>query len=83
MTEMTRTLQVLEQATELWSGKKADVIRKQSIEERRQEAEAKLHKKLRIVRLFPFIGRGNILRDRVAESGQINKDLEKALKNVR
>lgn len=82
MTEMTRTLQILEQATEMWSGKKPDEIRMQSIEERRQEAEAKTRKKLRIARFFPFIGRGNILRDRVIGSGQINKDLEKALKNV-
>lgn len=41
--------------------------------------ERKTHKKLSFSSQFPFIGRGNVLRDGVVTSDQINKDIDRIL----
>lgn len=41
--------------------------------------EQRTHKKLTFSSQFPFIGRGNVLRDGVITSDQINKDIDRIL----
>ena len=58
-------LVILERAVEALTGKNADALRQQTISERRKELEAAHHQKMQFVSHFPFIGRGNVMRDRV------------------
>lgn len=41
--------------------------------------EQRTHKKLSFSSQFPFIGRGNVLRDGVMTTEQINKDIDRIL----
>lgn len=44
-----------------------------------QRIEQRTHKKLSFSSQFPFIGRGNVLRDGVITSDQINKEIDRIL----
>ena len=69
-------IKAVEQAT----GESIDRLRALSIEERRAETEARCGSKLRFTSKFPFIGRGNVLRDRAITHEEVEAALDKALK---
>lgn len=51
-----------------------------TISERRSAVEAKLHKPMRILRLFPFIGRRSVMGEFVLSHREINRQLDYALR---
>lgn len=51
-------------------------IRNKSVTELREFFESSRNTKLRITSEFPFIGRGNVLRDGILSSDEINKDID-------
>jgi hypothetical protein len=69
----------LEKNVEKLVGLSADEIRKISPSELRRYLEKRNKKKLSFNTEFPVIGRGNILRDSIATSEEINKDIDKIL----
>jgi hypothetical protein len=74
------TLQNLEQNIEKLTGKTAQDLRRTSIDGYRRERESSLKRALRFTSHFPFIGRGNVLRDRIIDTEKIEKQLDSALK---
>jgi len=70
------SLKIIEKVVSEKLGKSADELRNQTISEIRKEAEKKAGHPLRYKKEFPFIGRGNVLRDRLTSSDEIEKKLE-------
>lgn len=55
-------------------------LRKAGVSEIRRKIEEKHGKMLSFTSEFPAIGRGDVLRDRIMTSRQINADIDKILK---
>jgi hypothetical protein len=68
-------------AIEIAVGERLDVIRGTPVEERRRTIESRLGRAIRFVSHFPFIGRGNVLRDRFVSHEQAEGMLEEALRD--
>jgi hypothetical protein len=64
------------------SGLSISEIREKDPCELRKYFEKKFGTKTRFVSEFPFIGRGNVLRDGIIDSDQINEEIDKLLKNA-
>ena len=60
-------------------GLSAETIRKYSPNELRSHLENKNKRKFSFTTEFPIIGRGNVLRDNVKTSEEINRDIDKIL----
>jgi hypothetical protein len=60
-------------------GLSAEVIRKYSPDELRSHLEDKNKCKFTFTTKFPVIGRGNVLRDSIKTSEEINRDIDKIL----
>jgi hypothetical protein len=69
----------LERAVEASTGERVEVIRSRSLEETRRLAEKRQGRPLKFVSHFPFIGRGNVLRDRLVSHEQVEADLDAVL----
>jgi len=69
----------IEKNVEKLVGLSAEEIRKYSPGELRCFLEKKNKKKLSFSTEFPVIGRGNVLRDNMLTSEQINKEIDKIL----
>ena len=74
---MPTILERLEKAVERKTGKKADELRKKTIDETRKEVEGK-GRKTRFYSAFPFIGRGNILRSFLSHE-DVNKGVDESI----
>lgn len=61
------------------TGLTAAEIKSKSPEEIREYFTRKTGKQFTITSEFPFIGRGNVLRDSIASSKRINKDVDRIL----
>jgi hypothetical protein len=62
------------------TGKTADELRSKTIADLRQEFEEKHNgAPVRFVSQFPFIGRGNVLRDRLVAHEAIEAELDRVL----
>jgi phosphoribosylformylglycinamidine (FGAM) synthase-like amidotransferase family enzyme len=70
-------------AIESEMGKTIREVQEQTLSDRRREVEAN-HKGRRMMFSinFPFIGRGNVLRDRVLSHEEIDKQFNEALKDI-
>lgn len=55
-------------------------LRNASVDEIRREIETKNKKSLSFTSEFPVIGRGNVLRDRLLTTSQIDAEIDKILK---
>jgi hypothetical protein len=75
---MTRFSKV-EKHVETLTGLSAENIRQYSPGTFRSYLEARNHRKLIFTSEFPFIGRGNVLRDGIVDSETLNKDIDKIL----
>ena len=69
----------VEKNTEALIGLSADTIRKYSPDELRSHLESKNRCKFSFTTEFPVIGRGNVLRDSIKTSEEINRDIDKIL----
>lgn len=76
---MSSTIISFEKSIERWTGRKIAELRKETIEETRSS----LIKKGILIRLFsefPFIGRGNIMRDKIVSHQEVEKELDSVLR---
>jgi hypothetical protein len=80
MQEEKMNLQKFEKTVEGFLGEPISSIRKKPIDERRNEIEKKSKRSLHFKSYFPFIGRGNVLRDYVVTHEDADKALKKALR---
>jgi hypothetical protein len=69
-----------ERAIERKTGESVESIRKMSIDDRRKMNEKKFHHVMEFVSMFDFIGRGNILRKNAISHGEVEKELEEAIR---
>lgn len=70
-------------AIESETGKTIREIQEQTLSDRRREVEAN-HKGRKMVFSdnFPFIGRGNVLRDRVLPHEEVDRQFNEALRDI-
>jgi len=71
---------VIEKNAEALVGLPVKTIRDYSPSELRTHLEKRNKRKLSFISEFPVIGRGSVLRDSIATSEEINKDIDKILK---
>ena len=69
----------IEKNVEKLVGLSAEDIRNYSPDELRRFLEKKNKRKFSFTTEFPVIGRGNVLRDGIITSEEINKDIDKIL----
>jgi hypothetical protein len=67
-------------AIERSTGETAKTLRDEPIEDLRAKREAKAGAPLRFISMFPFIGRGNVLRDKVLSRAEVDRQLLEALR---
>ena len=70
---------MIEKNVEKLIGLPIETIRKFSPSELRRYIEESNKKKLSFATEFPVIGRGNVLRDNLATSEEINRDIDRIL----
>lgn len=74
------TEEILQAAVETATGMTIAHIRSTPIDDLRREIEKKFGGPMKFVSEFPFIGRGNVLRDRLVARAQVEADLDEALR---
>lgn len=62
------------------TGKTIGDLQNVTLSHQRQEAEALHGLPMRLVSLFPFVGRGSVMGDFVLSHAEINKQLDKAIR---
>lgn len=77
--EADMTPPALKQAVEQATGESIEVLRSRSLEENRRVAEKRHGRRLFFTSKFPFIGRGNVMRDRLITRQDIDAALDEAL----
>jgi len=73
------TTKAFDHAIELATGEPIESIRNTPVDERRNAIEEKRGRKIRLTTRFPFIGRGNVLHDRLVDHEQAERALREAL----
>ncbi len=77
MTELMKNLiNFVENAT----GVSVETIDRETLDESRARVERRTGKSMRIVSMFPFIGRGNVMSRKLVSRESIERDLDKCLK---
>ena len=71
----------IEKNAESLIGLSAETIRKYSPDKLRHHLESKNKRKFSFTSEFPVIGRGNVLRDGIKTTEEINKDIDKILEH--
>jgi hypothetical protein len=69
-----------EQSIESRVGRQITWLRDTPIDTQRREVEGKFGSPLTITSRFPFIGRGNVLRDHIVSHAEVEKTLDAALR---
>ena len=72
---------ILERAVERATGEKIDDLRRTPIDDRRRMIERRTRRPFRFTTAFPFIGRGNVLRDRILSHEEVETALRNALRH--
>lgn len=62
------------------TGKSIDQLQSETIGERRCEIEARQGKPMRLLQLFPFIGRGSVMGDFILSHQEVDRQLDRALR---
>ena len=65
---------------ELTTGETIDDLRRTPISDRREAIEKKKGSRMVVSRFFPFIGRGNVLRDKTISREEVEQQLDEALR---
>jgi hypothetical protein len=73
---------ILDAAVEQLTGESIDVIRRSTIWDLRIQSERKAQGRLRFISHFPFIGRGNVMRDRMVDQDTVEREFDAALRRV-
>ncbi len=73
------TLESLERDVEKITGEKAEVLRGQTLSALRHSMEKKKGKQFKFPPVFPLIGRGNVMRNRIVDHETIEALLDKKL----
>ena len=73
-------MKLLESVAQRATGKSAQELRDQPISELRREVETKSRRRMRFLSNFLFVGRGNVIRDKILSHGQVETLLDEALK---
>lgn len=68
-----------EDAVERATGLSVDELRAVPVDERREQLERERGAPLRFRSRFPFVGRGNVLRDRAVSHGKVEQDFRRAV----
>lgn len=68
-------MDLLERLAQELTGETPEALRDMSIDERQRRKGAKLS----VVQTFPFVGRGNVLADRILDEDEVNRLLDIAL----
>ena len=76
MAMSTELLCLIERKT----GMSIDQLQSGTISERRSDIESKCGKPMRLLRLFPFIGRGSVMGEFLLSHAEVNKQLDRALR---
>ena len=79
-TSSQETLRGLEKSVENLTGRKAQELRDYTFSALRRQREAQTGKPMRFISRFPFIGRGNVLRDRVVSHETVERQLDAVLR---
>jgi hypothetical protein len=74
------TLMKLEKIVELDTGKKASEIRSVTLGEFRAGLERTRGHALRFITKFPFLGRGNVMRDKTIDHATVDRLLDESLR---
>ena len=82
LSELAMASKLFEQAIERGTGMSIGEIRQTPIEELRRIAEKRLGHSLQFLSVFPWAGRGNVLRDRLVSRKEIDADLDDALRHL-
>lgn len=77
---MSSPLEIIKSVIEERTGKTPEDIQQMGICEWREYIEKLTGNPLRLIKEFPVIGRGNVLRDSILTREEINKSLDEALK---
>ncbi len=77
---MTELMKNLREFVESATGVSIETIDRETLDESRARVEQKSGKKMRIVSMFPFIGRGNVMSRKLLSRESIERDLDKCLK---
>jgi hypothetical protein len=72
----------LEKVVEHDTGEKAEYLRSTPLDESRNRIERAHKKVLQFVSKFPFIGRGNVMRDKIVDRATVNRMLDAALREA-
>jgi len=75
-------IQLSEQATEQATGQSIEFIRNTPLDELRRIEEKKRGHPLVFTSYFPWIGRGNILRNRLISREEVKSEFENAIKQL-
>jgi hypothetical protein len=73
---------LFERTVERGLGVSIDTIRGTPIDGLRESVERSLGHPLQIVSVFPWAGRGNVLRDRLVSREELDTDLDNALRRL-
>lgn len=76
MTMNAELLQLIERKT----GKTIDTLQSKTISQHREEAEARHHEPMRLLRMFPFIGRGSVMGEFILSHSEVNKQFDHAIR---
>lgn len=71
--------EVMKKAVELATGVSVEELRQTPIDERRLRIEQARGKATRFGSRFPLIGRGNVLRKRLVDHKQVERDFSRAV----
>jgi hypothetical protein len=74
------TLRKLEATVERATGQSAETLRNQTLSELRRRTEGKIGHRMKFQSLFPLVGRGNVMRDRLIDHESVEAALKHALR---
>ena len=72
---------ILQRAVEKATGETILQLRGRSLEDTRRVAEQRNRRPLKFISKFPFIGRGNVMRDRLVTHDAVEASLDEALRD--
>jgi hypothetical protein len=70
----------LEQTVAHMTGVTVTTLRDQTLDERRKMLESQHGQPMKFISKFPFIGRGNVLRNKIVSGAEVNALLDQALR---
>jgi hypothetical protein len=76
------TLMNLEKVVERDTGERADDLRSQPLDEFRIKMQRAHKRVLHFVSVFPFLGRGNVLRDKIVDHATVDRMLDAAVRGA-